>query len=178
MADGGGVRAPGPYALTRAMSELAQARERLLAIDPTMDGDAQLLADMLDSETGDAMQIVERLIEASIEADTLADGAKARKADAAERQARFERRRDALRSVILRVLEALNLPRLERPGWTVSIRQIPAPLLVDEAALPDEWFRLERKPELALIRKELASGGDVEGCQFGNASTGLSVRTR
>jgi Gp157 protein len=171
-------RGPSGYALEKAMGELMAARERLLAIDPTIDDDARLLADMLEGEAGDALQIVERLIEASIEADTMADAAKLRKTDIAERQVRFELRRDKLRAIALSALEALNLKRLERPAWTASIRQVPAPLIVDEAALGDEWWRVKREPMRAEIRKALASGDDVDGAQFGNASTGISVRTR
>lgn len=171
-------RAPSGYAMERAMVELMQARERLLAIDPTIDEDQQLLADMLDGEGGDAMQILERLIEASIDADGLADAAKARKGEIAERQARFERRRDALRFIAQQALDALGLKRLERATWTASIAVRPPPLIVDEAALPDEWFRTKREPMRAEIRKAIAGGSEIVGAQLGNAATGITVRTR
>lgn len=171
-------RAPSGFALTRAMGELMAQRERLLAIDANIDDDAKLLADMLESETGDALQIIERVIEASIDADTMADAAKLRKLDIAERQARFEKRRDTLRGIALQALEVLNLQRLERPTWTASLRKLPAPLIVDEEALPDEWWKISRSPMKAEIRKELASGGEVAGAQLGNSATGISIRTR
>jgi hypothetical protein len=172
------ARAPSGWALTQAMSALTEARERLLAIDASIDEDTRLLADMLEGESGDAMQIIERVIEASIDADSMADAAKLRKLDIAERQARFEKRRDTLRGIAQSALEVLNLKRMERPAWTANLRQLPAPLLVDEAALPEEWFRTKREPMRAEIRKELASGGDIDGCQFGNAATGISIRTK
>lgn len=170
--------APSAWALQNAMTALMQARERLLAIDPGAEDDWQLYQDCLDGETGDAMQILERIIEASIEADTMADATKMRRMDLAERLARFEKRRDTLRAIALSALEALNLKRIERPAWTASLRQMPAPLLVDEAALPAEWFRVKKEPMKAGIRKELENGGTVDGCQLGNPSTGISVRTR
>lgn len=173
-----GTRAPSAYALQAAMTALLEARERLLAVDATIDDDARLLADMLEGEAGEAMTIIERVIEASIDADSMADAAKLRKLDITERQARFEKRRDTLRSVALSALEALNLKRIERPAWTASLRAMPAPLLVDEAALPEQWFRTKREPLKAEIRKELASGGEIEGAQLGNAATGISIRTR
>ena len=170
--------APSSWALTRAMGELMAARERLREIDPGLEDDWQLYQDTLDGESGDALQIVERLIEASIEADTMADAAKLRKLDIAERQARFEKRRDTLRGIAQQALEALNLPRLERAAWTASLRKLPAPLIVDEEALPDEWWKTKREPMKAEIRKELASGGEVAGAQLGNSATGISIRTR
>jgi hypothetical protein len=172
------MNAPSSYALTAAMSALAQARDRLREIDPGLEDDWQLYQDCLDGESGDAMQIIERLIEASIDADSMADAAKLRKLDIAERQGRFEKRRDTLRSVVQSALEALNMRKLERPTYTASLRAVPAPLIVDEAALPDQWWRIKREPMRAEIKKELASGGDVEGCLLGNASTGISIRTR
>ncbi len=169
---------PSGYALERAMVELMQARERLLAIDPTMDSDDRLMADMLEGEAGDALAIVERLIEASIDADGLADMAKARKLEIAERQARFERRRDVLRLIAQSALDALGLKKLERPTWTASIGVRPAPLIVDEMQLTDEWFRTKREPLRAEIRKALAAGAEIAGAQLGNAATGITVRTR
>lgn len=172
------TRAPSAYALTAAMSALTEARQRLREIDPGMEDDWQLYQDCLDGESGDAMHIVERIIEASIEADTMADAAKLRKLDIAERQARFEKRRDTLRGVAQSVLEALNLRRLERPTYTASLRTMPAPLIVDEQMLPEQWFRVKREPLRAEIRKELASGGEIDGALLGNASTGISIRTK
>ena len=171
-------RAPSSYALTRAMGELMAQRERLLAIDANIDDDAKLLADMLESETGDALQIIERVIEASIDADTMADAAKLRKLDIAERQARFEKRRDTLRGIAQQALEALNLQRLERPTWTASLRKLPAPLIVDEEALPEQWFRIKREPMRAEIRKELAGGNEIDGALLGNSSTSITIRTK
>jgi hypothetical protein len=164
--------------MQNAMTALVEARERLRAIDPTIDDDAQLLADMLEGETVDAFDIIDRLVEASIHTENMARAAEARKMELAERQARFKRRSDSMRAIVQSVLEAVNMRKLERPAYTASLRQIPAPLILDEAALGEEWFRTKREPMKAEIRKELASGGDVEGAQLGNASTGISIRTR
>jgi hypothetical protein len=170
--------APSPHAVMHAVSTLQQVRERLLALCPDIADDERLFADMLEGEGGSAIQILERLVEASIEADTLAEGAKRRAADLAERHARFERRRDALRSVALDALCALTLRRLERPAWTISVRQQPAPLLLDEAALPDQWWRTKREPMRGDIRQALSAGAAIEGAQLGNPGIGISVKTK
>jgi Siphovirus Gp157 len=172
------VNGPSSWALTQAMGTLSAARERLREIDPGLEDDWQLYQDCLDGESGDAMQIIERVIEASIEADSMADATKLRKMDIAERQARFEKRRDTLRTVALSALEALNMRKMERPAWTASLRANQPPLIVDETALPEQWFRTKREPLRAEIRKELANGTEIEGAVLGNASTGISIRTR
>jgi hypothetical protein len=170
--------APSPHAVMHAVSTLQQVRERLLALDPTIADDEQLFADMLDGEGGSAVQILERLVEASIEADSLAEGAKLRRADMNARVNRLERRRDALRAVALDALTALTLRRLERPTWTASLYHIPAPLLIDEDALPDQWWRTKREPKRAEIHAELNAGGEIPGAQLGNGRVGISVKTK
>ena len=171
-------KGPSSWALQNAMTVLLEARDRLLTIDASIDDDAKLLADMLEGEEGDALAVVERVIDASVEADAMAAAAKLRKTDLSERQARFEKRRDALRQIAHDALTALNLKRLERPAWTASLRQMPEPLIVDEEAIGEEWWRVKREVMRAEIRKALASGDKVEGAQLGNASTGISIRTR
>ena len=173
------MSAPSSYRLEEAMSVLMQVRQRLLEeAGPELDDDQQLLADMLDAEGGDAMQVLERLVDASLEADAMADAAKARKADMAERQARFERRRDTLRSIAKSALEALNLKKLETATWTASLRTNPPPLAIYVDLLPADWFRITREPMKGEIRKALAAGQEIEGAEFGNADVGITIRTR
>ncbi len=174
----GAARAPSSYRVMNAVMELAQVREMLLAIDPTIEDDPALFQDLLDGEGGDNLAVIERLIEASIETDALADAAKLRLADLAERRARFERRRDAYRAVALKALEAINLKRLERPTWTASIGNRPPKVMVNEDALPDRWFRVKREADKAALATALKAGETIDGATLSNGGVGLTVRTR
>jgi hypothetical protein len=167
-----------PQALERAMSVLMQERERLAAIDPTIEEDWQLYQDCLDGEAGNALQVIERLIGTSIDADGLAEMVKARKMDLATRQARFEKRSETMRAIALSAMEALNLRRLERPEWSAFVGARPAQLILDEEALPDKWFRVKKEAERALIRRALSDGEEIPGAVLGNSSTRLTIRTR
>lgn len=170
--------APGPRSVMRAVSTLQQIAEQLRALCPDIEDDDALFSDTLQGEAPDALAVIERLIDASLAAADMAELAHVRLTDLAERKARFEKRRDAYRQVALQAMEAVNLKKLERPHFTASLRQMPAPLIIDEAALPDDAFRIKREPDRATIRKVLMDGGIVSGAQLGNPATGLTVRTK
>ncbi len=179
MPNGTPSRPPSSYKVMLAANELAKLRETLLAIDPTIERDQRLFGDMLEGEGGDALAVIEQLIEASIEAADMAYVAKERLTALAERKARFERRRDAFRTVALQVLERINLRKLERPAWTASITNRPNRVLItDESALDDNYIRVIREPDKAAITEALKAGDNVPGAALSNGGIGLTVRTR
>lgn len=171
-----GERPPSSYAVSEAMRVLTELREQLLAIDPTIADDETLLHDMLEAEGDGAIEVIERVIRASIEAESMADGAKRRRAELGERQARFERRRAALRDAALAALSALGLRKLERPDFSVFVRAGQPELIVDEAALDPAFVRTKYEVDRALIRKQLAAGIDVAGAVLGNARPSITVK--
>lgn len=172
-------RPPSSYAVMNAGNELARVRDMLIAICPDIEHDQPLFHDMLEGEAGDSLRIIERLIEASIESDALADAAKLRQADLAERRARFEKRRDAYRAVALRELEGINLRRLERAAWTASVANRPPKVVItDEAALLPAYIRTRIEPDKAAIAAVLKDGRTVAGAELSNGGVGLTVRTK
>lgn len=166
---------PSAFAVQRALTELHDARERLLAIDPDIQSDGKLLLDSLEGMT-DAFEVVDRLVEASLHADMLAKGARASAAAIAERAKRFEHRREALRSMVLGVMQTLEQDRLERSSFTVSVQQNEPELNINEAELPDAYFRIKREVDRAAVRKALVSGTPVRGAKLGNAAQGIRVK--
>ena len=172
-------RQPSAYAMERALSVLKELRFQLMEIDPSIGEDETLLIDMLDGEGGDAMQILERLIDSSIEANVLADAAKARRADLAERQARFERRRDIMRTMAQSALEALEIRKLERAEWTASLANRPPKVVItDESLIPDEFMRVRREPDKAALLPKLKAGHTVDGAELSNGGIGITIRTK
>jgi hypothetical protein len=172
--------APSQHAVMRAVSTLQQLAEQLRALCPDIEDDDALFSDTLQGEAPDALAVIERLIDASLAAADMAELAHVRLTDLAERKARFEKRRDAYRQVALQMMEAVNLKKLERPHFTASLRQMPAPLIIDRDVLSmDEWWRHPPpEPNKTDIRKALLDGVDIPGAQLGNPATGLTVRTK
>jgi hypothetical protein len=173
------MRPPSPYELERAVTALLTLRDQLLDIDPDLADDAQLWANSLDGEGGEALDVVDLLIRASIDADGLAIAAKVRGQEIAERQKRFELRRNSMRRAAFAIFDALQLHKHEREDFTASIRAgTPHVDITDDKALPDEFVRIKREPDKALIGEALKRREEVPGAVLSNAGPSLAVRRR
>jgi hypothetical protein len=74
-----------------------------------------------------------------------------------------------------RMLEGVDLTNADRPLYTATIatRRELAP--IDEALLPDEWWR--RAPDKVAIKKALNAGQKIAGAVLDNGETHLVLRT-
>ena len=171
---------PSAWQMEQAMTELLKLRDALLAADPSMADDPALFADMMEGEdTTDALGTLARVLRSSIEDDLLADAAKLRKADIAERQKRFEQRRDAKRRVAQSALEALGLSRLEQEDFTASVINTAGGIDVpDPTKLAAEYQRVTVEANKTAIAAAFKEGKAVEGASRGNGGRSLSLRTR
>ena len=168
-----------PYRLEQAMSALLSVRQRLLEEDPDIAHDERLLADMLEGETGDAMEVLHRILRASVRADALANAAHAMADDMEARADRFRARREALRGAAFAALDALGLSKLELPDMTVSVKRgQPRVVVTDEEALPEAMIRVTRSPDKSLIGAALKAGNTVAGAELSNGLPSLQVRTK
>jgi hypothetical protein len=175
-----GARAPSSYSVMNAVNALAQLRDRLIAVEPSIADDPILMRDMIEGEdTEDYLATIDRVIRCAIEADALADAAKARKADITERQNRFERRRDVLRQVAFEALEVLGIHRRETAEFTASISARPPKVqIVDETALPASYIRTRTEPDKAAIYTALKAGAEIEGATLSNPQRGITIHTK
>lgn len=172
------MSAPSAYQLEQAMAVLLSARERLLTEEPDLADDDKLFQDMLDGET-DALDVLRRVIRASIEAKALAQAAQARIDEIRERKERFMRRSDALRGMAFAAMDALGLRKMEEGDFTASLRPgQPAVVITDETRLPEAFVRVKREPDKALISAALKAGQNVDGAELSNGMPTITVRTR
>jgi Siphovirus Gp157 len=171
--------APSAWQMEQAMSVLLSTAARLREEDPELMQDERLFADMLEGETDNAMDVLDRIIRASIVATSFAKEA-AERADAiADRARRYKARADNLRGCAFAALYALELPKLERPDFTASVRAGQSSVFVeDEAAVPDALCRFTRTPDKTLIGAALKAGNTVAGAKLLDGIPSLSVRTR
>jgi hypothetical protein len=169
---------PSAWKLEQAMSVLMAVRQRLLDDDPEMASDEKLMAGMLEGESGDAMDVLDAVIRASIVATGMADEASARAKNITARATRYKARAEALRGAAFGALAALDLKRHERADFTASVRVGQSVVIItDEASLPAAFVRTKTEPEKALIAAALKAGQDVPGCELSNATPSLQVRT-
>lgn len=122
--------------------------------------DEQLFADMMVGET-DIDHVVLRIHEQFARDGEMLVGIKERKAAIGERQARIERRMEAAKSLIGKVLRVGRLTKLELPEVTYSIREgKPSLKVVDPEAVPEDLCRVKREPDKAAIN-EIYAGQDA-----------------
>jgi hypothetical protein len=170
------MSAPSPYAIERAMSAAQEFAAAMRAADPEMDADDLLLA--IDSET-DALDLLRRVVRASLDADAMADAAGARMAALAGRKARFLDRKEATRGLAQRIMDALGMTKMEDAEFTVSIGKPRQKVIVtDPAALAEAFVRVTRSPDMTTINAAVKAGQVPAGCEVSNGAASLTIRTR
>src|SRR4051812_28562941 len=166
---------PHPAAVERAMSA---AMSLIASLGD--DADDALKLDMLEGET-DVLEVVKRLVRAALDAEAMAEAAKARQVDLAVRRTRFEARAESVRETAKAMLDALGGNRLQDPEFTVSLKMGPPKVIVtDEAALAEEFWRttVSRTVDKPLVKAALDAGRPVQGAALSNGAQILSVRTK
>lgn len=136
--------------------------ENLKAIAPECwdEDEDTLLNDMLAAETNlmEFLQVVEDRRQHAL---TMAGALATRIAEHEIRQKRYETQEQQLRKLALSLMQQAGLTRAELPEATYSIRKgWPRVVVVDEAAVPDELCKIERKPDKTKIR-EFINGGEL-----------------
>lgn len=157
------------------ISQVTQAIEVLTAQYPELVEDEVLRADMIEAET-DLHGVLAKLVALSNDAAAMADAIKARGADLAARKARYDRQEEALRSLIQSLMEKADLQKVALPEATLSVSfRKPAPIVVDETALPDEFCKFKRSADMAKIKE---AGTLPPGCSMSNGKNVLTVRVK
>lgn len=129
------------------LSHIAQVAAEL---DAMCDSDEILFHDMLVGET-DIDHIVARIHEQIARDDEILVGIDERQKSLAERKARIARRKDAAKGLIGKVLRTARLKKLELPEVTYSVRDGRPSLVIDPAAVPDEYQRIKTEPDKKKI---------------------------
>jgi hypothetical protein len=160
-----------------SVETVAQEILQLRAAYGDLAGDEELWALTLESETGlkELLSKIERARIEDVNSIKVLDNIAA---IYRERAARFERRNEFRRELLLRLLNLANVNKLEIPEATFSIRHIPpAPKVKDKDALPDEACRFKREPDMAKIRELLEQGKPLAGAYMSNGYDTLTIRT-
>lgn len=166
------------FKLEQVMSVALAFAARLREQDPSIAEDEASFLLALESET-DAMQILTRVLQTSVEAGAMADAADARVKNLVMRRDRFKKRRDEARAVAFGILDALELTKFKTSEFTVGIRPGSVSLSVfDPEAVPSQlMIQPPAVPDNAAIKKALQAGEHVPGCELQTGLPTLSIRT-
>jgi hypothetical protein len=142
------------------------------------DGDEQLLADMLEAETG-LNEFLARVVDVMDDAEEIIDGIEIKLDQRKARKARFEQRYEAMRALAFKLMQQANLKKLVLPTATLSIRAgTPKVIITDEAALPENCIRVKREPDKVMIKELISQGVPIRGAELSNAEPTLAVRSK
>lgn len=150
----------------------------LLALCPELAEDETLRADMIEGETSafDALSALARRIG---EAEAMAEGIAAYCASLKERKARLERRSEALRAGVVRLMNAAALRKAELPEATLSLSaRAPKVVITDESIIPEDCWRVRSEPDLTIIRDRIRTTGEVPGATLSNGGETLTIRVK
>lgn len=150
----------------------------LLAAYPELAEDDDLRADMFEGET-DFNKIVARCLNDRQEAETMASAVKARISDLSDRMKRYERKSAAMKSLILDMMAAADLPKLELAEATLSLRDpVPSVNVLDVDELPQGFFKVEKRADKTAIKKSILAGEAIPGAELQLGDQTLTIRTK
>jgi hypothetical protein len=155
------------------VADLEAAFADMLAAFPELQDDAELRADTIETN---AYEILARLIDKEREADSMASATAGRISALQARKQRHEKTKDAMRSLMFRIMKAGGLQKVPLAEATVSIgKKAAAVEITDEALLPASLVKVTLSPDKAAIKAALAAG-PVPGARMGEAGETLTVR--
>ena len=172
------MTAPSAWTLQQVMS-IAQATLARMEQDGTLDTDEAALMDALRQEVPEIDDVLVRLLRAMGEARANAVAVGERVKSLEDREARYVRQAEAYRAAVYAIFDALGMTKWKHAEFTASVTPgRPGVVITDEAALPDAFVRVERKPDKTAIKAALEQGQVIPGAELSNGLPTLTVRTK
>ena len=151
---------------------------KLIEANPELAEDESLRADMIDGETN-ATRIIERALEQQQEAETMVGAVKAREIDLAARRGRYERKSEAMRSLIKSIMRAAHLDKITLTEASLSLTKARQTVGIEDLdALPQGYFKTTRQADKAAIKNAFDRGEEIPGAFIVTGETGLTIRTK
>lgn len=148
----------------------------LIAAFPELAEDEDLRADTIEGET-DAYRVLGKIVAIERDANSMIAAINERAKELSARKERYNRRKDAMRALLLRLLKAADLSKVSLPEATVSVgKGRPGVEIIDETLLPDNVVKLKREPDKTAIKAALDAGQEVPGATLKVGNETITVR--
>lgn len=159
-----------------ALHQWHEMKRRLLASMPELADDEECLIDTLDGLT-DLKEQMAGILRSALKEEAEAKGLAEYIESLLDRKSAKVERAKKKRRIVLHFMEDAGLKRLDQADFTASRRAVaPSVSVYDEDALPEQYWRIKREPNLSEIKSALKSGTVIPGCRLGNASATLSIK--
>lgn len=164
---------------THAALQYVKADIAVLRVNfPELIGDEALWLDTLEGQTG-INELMGQLIMLDQEAQEYAAANIVIAEAFTARARRFKARSDKLRQMIKGALRAADLPKWQGLEGSITITKPRSRCVVNDVdALPQGYFKIERKPETAAIKTALEAGEVIPGAalEYGEASIMVKIK--
>lgn len=155
-----------------------QQIDNLLLLYPELAEDEFLRADMVEGST-DAHDFLRMLERRRQEAQCMVDALEDNFTQLRERQMRLERRVEAMRAMMLKVMETAALRKVQLPEATISIHNGKEKLIInDEASVPKEFCYVKYTPNKTAIKELLKAGAPCNWAAIVQGEPGVTIRTK
>jgi len=150
----------------------------LFAKFPELEGDDDFRVDVLEGET-DLHHIVAKAVTERAEVATMAEAIKARETDLAARRGRYEQKADAYRSLIRDLMQTAMVDKITLVEATIStVKARTSVDVMDVDALPQGYFRVERKADKTAIKTALEQGEAIPGAALVTGEPSITIRVK
>ncbi|UEM08095.1 siphovirus Gp157 family protein (plasmid) [Skermanella rosea] len=138
--------------------------------------DPELIAGMIEGST-EFREIIGTLFDRLAEAEDMTAALAERSKAIQARKKRYEGRIEAIRNIIFEGLVLADERKVELPEATCALTAARQSVVItDEAALPDDCVKIERKPDHTTIKAKLDAGQAVPGATLSNGGQTLTIR--
>lgn len=162
--------------LAADVANLVAEIDSLFVAYPELAQDETLKRDMLEGSTA-AFDVLSRLVSIERDSDSMAKAIAGRLQELQARKTRAERRKEAMRLLMHRIMRACSIPKAALTEATLSVvkgRQ--SVEITDEQALPKWAYVLEKKPDKKAIMERLAANKNVKGARLKDGEETIMVR--
>lgn len=151
---------------------------RLLERFPELAEDGDLALDTFEGET-DLFSVITRAVNERADADTMAGAIRQRISDLSERKARFDRKADAMKSLIQGLMDATGQEKITLPEATIFVTKPRESVNVtDVDALPQGFYSVSRTADKTALKAALMAGETIPGAELQIGLAGLTIRTK
>lgn len=165
-----------PQYLQADVANLLAHIDGLLTAYPEIADDAELRIDMLEGSTA-AFDVLTRLVGIERDADSLSKAIAERISALQARKAAAEKRKEAMRLLMLRVMRAGGIQKAPLVEATVSIgKGRDSVEITDEQRLPRWAVKVVKQPDKKAIMERLAANKNVPGAALKTGEDTITVR--
>ena len=162
--------------LAADVANLLAEVDNLLKAYPELAEDDALRADMLEGSTA-AFDVLTRLVNIERDADSMSKAVANRISELQARKARAEKRKEAMRVLMLRIMRGAGLSKASLVEATVSVgKGRDSVEILAEDQLPKAFVKVIKTPDKTAIKAALDAGRKVKGAAIKTGEDVLTVR--